>query len=172
MMHSSLTLYIWKSWNVSIAHFPRARLSLRQLEVGLEHTPKMSVFETILSTYWNTEKKNQCLGRSTNETGVSVNSSTSLHTFRTCHAMYVFPLLSTASVLKDWWYLFFEESWNIVDLNGRKFMAYNYAQHIICYNIGIVLTKWCHHLFANSIINYFGVIPSRPSGLTVNKLNG
>ena len=66
--------------------------------------------------------------------------------------MYVFPLLSTASVLKDWWYLFFEESWNIVDLNGRKVMAFSCAQHIICYYIGIILTKWCHHLFANSII--------------------
>ena len=152
---------------MSEAHFPRARLSLRQLAVGLEHTPKnMSVYETTLSTYWNTERNNRCLDRSTNETGVSVNSSTSLYTLRTCHAMSVFPLLSTASVLKDLWYLFFEESWNIVDLNGRKLMACNCAQHIICYYMGIILIKWYHHLFANSIINYFGVIPGRPFGLT------
>ena len=61
--------------------------------LGLEHTPKMSVYETTLSTYWNTEKNNRCLGRSTNEIGVSVNTSTSLYTLRTCHAMSVFPLL-------------------------------------------------------------------------------
>ena len=69
MMHSCLTLYIWKSWNVSEAHFPRAQLSLRHLTVGLEHTPNMAVYETTLSTYWNPEKNNRCLGRSTNELG-------------------------------------------------------------------------------------------------------
>ena len=51
------------------AHFPWAHLSLCHLAVGLEHTPNMAVYETTLSTYWNPEKNNRCLGRSTNELG-------------------------------------------------------------------------------------------------------